>query len=213
MENIKILVGCEESQEVTKAFRSLGFEAYSCDLQDCSGGYPEWHLKMDLFDAINLVKPTLGIFHPPCTYMSRAGARWMYPKAGEISNERLRLAMDAKDFFMKCLNSEIKYVAVENPLPLKIVQLPKETQVIQPYEYGHGYSKRTHLWLKNLPNLIPTNILDTYIPYLPSNTGGAKRGQKYMYKNITQKDSSKTFTGIAEAMAKQWGEYILNDNL
>lgn len=213
MENIKILVGCEESQEVTKAFRSLGFEAYSCDLQDCSGGCPEWHLKMDLFDAINLVKPTLGIFHPPCTYMSRAGARWMYPKAGEISNERLRLAMDAKDFFVKCLNSEIKYVAVENPLPLKIVQLPKETQVIQPYEYGHGYSKRTHLWLKNLPNLIPTNILDTYIPYLPSNTGGAKRGQKYMYKNITQKDSSKTFTGIAEAMAKQWGEYILNDNL
>ena len=213
MENIKILVGCEESQEVTKAFRSLGFEAYSCDLQDCSGGCPEWHLKMDLFDAINLVKPTLGIFHPPCTYMSRAGARWMYPKAGEISNERLRLAMDAKDFFVKCLNSEIKYVAVENPLPLKIVQLPKETQVIQPYEYGHGYSKRTHLWLKNLPNLIPTNILDTYIPYLPSNTGGAKRGQKYMYKNITQKDSSKTFIGIAEAMAKQWGEYILNDNL
>jgi len=210
---MKVLVGCEESQEVTKAFRQLGFQAFSCDLQDCSGGYPQWHLKMDLFDAINLVKPMLGIFHPPCTYMSRAGARWMYPKAGEISNERLRLAMDAKDFFMKCLSSEIKYVAVENPLPLKIVQLPKETQVIQPYQYGHGYSKRTHLWLKNLPNLIPTNVLDTYIPYLPSNTGGAKRGQKYMYKNITQKDSSKTFTGIAEAMAKQWGEYILNDNL
>lgn len=200
----RVLVGCEESQEVTKAFRDLGIEAYSCDLQECSGGHPEWHLKMSVFDAIELIKPKLGIFHPPCTFMSRAGARWMYPKAGEICPKRLELAMEAKEFFMNCLNADIPFIAVENPLPLKVVELPKETQVIQPYEYGHEYSKRTHLWLKGLPKLKPTDIKTEYKPYLPSNTGGAKRGQKATPKSITQKESSKTFTGVAKAMAEQW---------
>lgn len=200
----RVLVGCEESQEVTKAFRELGYEAYSCDLQECSGGHPEWHLQMSVFDAIELIKPQLGIFHPPCTFMSRAGARWMYPKAGEICSKRLKLAMEAKEFFMKCLNAGIPFIAVENPLPLKVVGLPKETQVIQPYEYGHEYSKRTHLWLKGLPKLKPTDIKTEYKPYLPSNTGGAKRGQKATTKSITQKESSKTFTGVAKAMAEQW---------
>ena len=200
----RVLVGCEESQEVTKAFRNLGIEAYSCDLQECSGGHPEWHLQMSVFDAIELIKPKLGIFHPPCTFMSRAGARWMFPTAGNICPERLKLAMEAKEFFMNCLNADIEFIAVENPLPLKVVGLPKETQVIQPYEYGHEYSKRTHLWLKNLPKLKPTDIKEHYVPYLPSNTGGAKRGQKATYKNITQKESSKTFQGVAKAMAEQW---------
>ena len=199
-----VLIGCEESQEITKAFRKIGIEAYSCDLQKCSGGHPEWHLQMDVFEAIELIKPKLGIFHPPCTFMSRAGARWMFPTAGNIDNNRLKKALDAKDFFMKCLNANIEFIAVENPLPLKVVELPKETQVIQPYEYGHEYSKRTHLWLKNLPNLKPTDIKEKYVPYLPSNTGGAKRGQKATYKNISQKESSKTFEGVANAMAKQW---------
>ncbi|NVO31225.1 DNA cytosine methyltransferase [Hymenobacter sp. P5342] len=200
----RVIVGCKESQEVTKAFRQLGIEAYSCDLQQCSGGHPEWHLQMSVFDAIELIKPKLGIFHPPCTFMSRAGARWMFPTAGNICTERLKLAMDAKQFFMNCLNANIEFIAVENPLPLKVVGLPKETQVIQPYEYGHEYSKRTHLWLKNLPKLKPTDIKENYVPYLPSNTGGAKRGQKATYRNITQKQSSKTFSGIAKAMAEQW---------
>ena len=200
----RVLVGCEESQEVTKAFRELGYEAYSCDLQECSGGHTEWHLQMSVFDAIELIKPQLGIFHPPCTFMSRAGARWMCPKAGEICPKRLELAMEAKEFFMKCLNADIPFIAVENPLPLKVVGLPKETQVIQPYEYGHEYSKRTHLWLKGLPKLKPTDIKTEYKPYLPSNTGGAKRGQKATPKSITQKESSKTFTGVAKAMAEQW---------
>jgi hypothetical protein len=203
-----ILVGCEESQAVTIEFRKLGFEAYSCDLQECSGGHPEWHLQMSVFDAIELIKPTLGIFHPPCTFMSRAGARWMYPTAGNISQERYNLAMEAKDFFMKCLNADIPFIAVENPLPLKVVGLPKETQVIQPYEYGHEFSKRTHLWLKALPTLIPTDIKTEYKPYLPSNTGGKKRGQKYHAVSISQKDASKTFSGIAKAMAEQWSEII-----
>lgn len=204
----RVLVGCEESQTVCKAFRELGIEAYSCDLQECSGGYPEWHLQMDLFKAIEIIKPTLGIFHPPCTFMSRAGARWMYPTAGNICPKRFELAMEAKEFFMKCLNADIPFIVVENPLPLKVVGLPKETQVIQPYEYGHKFSKRTHLWIKGLPKLVPTKIESEYVPYLPSNTGGAKRGQKATFKNITQKESSKTFQGIANAMARQWSEYV-----
>jgi hypothetical protein len=204
----RVLVGCEESQTVCKAFRDIGIEAYSCDLQECSGGKPEWHLQMDLFKAIELIKPQLGIFHPPCTFMSRAGARWMYPTAGNICSTRFKQAMEAKEFFMKCLNADIPFIVVENPLPLKVVGLPKETQVIQPYEYGHKFSKRTHLWIKGLPKLVPTKIENEYVPYLPSNTGGAKRGQKATFKNISQKESSKTFQGVANAMARQWSEYV-----
>jgi len=211
---MKVLIGCEESQTICKAFRKLGFEAYSCDIQECSGGYPEWHMQIDIFEAVKIIKPTLAIFHPPCTYISKAGARWMYPKAGIIDENRLKLGMNAKDFFMSCLNLDIPYIAVENPVPLKVIGLPKETQYIQPYEYGHVYSKKTLLWLKNLPLLNPTDIKSEYNPYLPSNTGGKKRGQSYnlgISKNAKQ--SSKTFKGIADAMAKQWGEYIAQKQL
>lgn len=204
----KVLIGCEESQEICKAFRAFGFEAYSCDIQPSSGGRPEWHLNMDVFKAIELIRPTIGIFNPPCTFMSRAGAKWMYPKAGVICENRFAKAMQAKDFFMKLLNADIPFIVVENPLPLKVVGLPKETQVIQPYQFGHEFSKRTHLWIKGLPNLIPTDIKTNFVPYLPSNTGGAKRGQKATPKTISQKDSSKTFPGIARAIADQYGRFI-----
>ena len=103
------------------------------------------------------------------------------------------------------MNAPIKHIAVENPTPLKVVGLPKHTQEIQPYEYGHEYSKKTVLWLKNLPKLKPTDIKENYTPYLPSNTGGKKRGQKATFRNVSKIDSSKTFKGIAEAMATQWG--------
>jgi len=112
--------------------------------------------------------------------------------------------MEAKDMFMKLLNAPIKYIAIENPVPLKVVGLPKHSQAVQPYEYGHEYSKKTLLWLKNLPLLKPTEIIENYKPYLPSNTGGKKRGQSFQFVNITQKESSKTFEGIARAMAEQW---------
>src|SRR5699024_10387936 len=124
----------------------------------------------------------------------RAGARWMYPTAGNLSQERFDKAMEAKDLFMKLLNPRIPNIPVENPTPLKVVGLPKQSQAVQPYEYGHPYSKRTLLWLKNLPLLSPTEIVNDYKPYLPSNTGGKKRGQKYQFKNISQKESSKTFS-------------------
>ena len=200
----KVLVACEESQTVCKAFRALGIEAYSCDLQEPSGGHPEWHIQGDAVKEAYSGKYDMMIAHPPCTYISRAGARWMYPTAGNLCQDRYEKAMEAKAMFLELLNAPIEYIAIENPLPLKVVGLPKETQVIQPYEYGHEYSKRTHLWLKRLPKLKPTDIKTEYKPYLPSNTGGAKRGQKATPKSITQKESSKTFTGVAKAMAEQW---------
>jgi len=210
---MKILIACEESQEVCKAFRELGFEAYSCDIQECSGDKPEWHIKGDAVAEAYSGKYDLMIAHPPCTYISRAGARWMYPTAGNLSQERFNKAMEAKDLFMKLLNAPIPYIAVENPTPLKVVGLPKQSQAVQPYEYGHPYSKRTLLWLKNLPLLSPTEIVSDYKPYLPSNTGGKKRGQKYQFKNISQKESSKTFSGIAKAMAEQWGNFIKSEDV
>lgn len=217
---MKILVACEESQAVTTELRKLGHEAYSCDILPCSGGHPEWHIKQDVLPLINGncefntcdgIKYKIDgewdliIAHPPCTYMSKAGARWMYPTAGNISKERLALALKAKEFFMKFINANCKRICVENPRPLKVIGLPKPTQIIQPYEYGHPYSKATCLWLKCLPQLKPTNIIKEYKPYLPSNTSQfakGKGGSRGVAHNA--KDASKTFPGIALAMATQW---------
>ena len=201
---MRVLIACEESQVVCIAFRERGHEAYSCDILDCSGGHPEWHIKDDVLKHLNDGWDIM-IGHPPCTYLSRAGARWMFPKAGLLNEERFLKAQEAKWFFLQLLEAPIKCIAIENPTPMKIIKLPKASQIIQPYQYGHNYSKRTLLWLKNLPLLIPTEIKDDYIPYLPSNTGGKKKGQKYHYTTITQKECSKTFPGIAKAMAEQWG--------
>ena len=210
---MKILIACEESQEVCKAFRALGFEAYSCDLQECSGGKPEWHIQGDAVKEAYSGKYGMMIAHPPCTYMSRAGARWMYPTPGNLCQDRYAKAMEAKDFFFQLLNAPIEYIAIENPTPLKVVELPGQDQAIQPYEYGHEYSKRTLLWLKNLPLLEPTDRKENYKPYLPSNTGGAKRGQIYHFINIRKKERSKTFSGVAKAMAEQWGSFIRSRNV
>lgn len=221
---MNVFIACEESQTVCKAFRELGHRAFSCDLQECSGGRPEWHVRGDCLSLINgdcefLTEDgkkysqegewDLLIAHPPCTYMSKAGARWMYLKAGVLNEDRLKLALEAKEFFFKFLNAKCKHIAVENPVPLKIVQLPTPDCVVQPYEHGEPFSKKTLLWLKNLPPLMPTEILSDYKPYLPSNTGGAKRGQKHS-RGVTQnaKEASKTFEGIAKAMAEQWSKYI-----
>ena len=216
-----VLVACEESQEVCKAFRARGHEAYSCDIQECSGGHPEWHVMGDALSVVNgrcsfqtmdgaehQIDGTwdLLIAHPPCTYMSKAGARWMHPKAGTVNQERLALAMDAKAFFVRFLNADCPRIAVENPVPLKIVGLPMPTQKIQPYMFGHPYSKTTCLWLRGLSPLESTELLDRYTPYLPSNTGGFSRGHGGS-RGVAHdaKTASKTFPGIAKAMAEQWG--------
>lgn len=205
----KSLIACEESQTVCKAFRALGFEAYSCDIQESSGGRPEWHIQGDAIKEAYSGKYDLMIAHPPCTYMSKAGARWMYPTAGNLSEDRYNKALEAKEFFMLMINAPIKFIAVENPVPLKVVGLPKPDQSVQPYEYGHPYSKKTLLWLKNLPELKPTEIVENYTPFLPSNTGGKKRGQSYSRgTSKSSKESSKTFEGVAQAMAEQWTKFL-----
>lgn len=217
---MKILVACEESQAVTIELRKFGHEAYSCDIIECSGGHPEWHIRCDALALINgncsfLTddeemhcidgKWDLIIAHPPCTYMSKAGARFMYPVARQINPDRLEKAMQAKEFFMQFYNADCERICIENPTPLKVVGLPKESQVIQPYMFGDPYSKRTLLWLKGLPELKPTNILEDFVPYLPSNTGGLSRG-KGGSRGVAHnaKNASKTFPGIAKAMAEQW---------
>lgn len=214
---MKVLVACEESQRVCIAFRNKGHEAYSCDIQPCSGGHPEWYIQDDVLKIINknctfttcdgkihsINNWDLMICHPPCTHMSKAGARFMYPTAGNVDPKRLKLALEAKDFFMKLYNADCPKIAVENPTPLKVVGLPKPTQIIQPYEFGHPYSKRTLLWLKGLPPLRPTNVLTEYKPFLPSNTSQfakGKGGSRGVAHNA--KDASKTFEGIANAMAE-----------
>ena len=202
---MKILLACEESQAVTREFRALGHEAYSCDILPTSGYNPEWHIQDDVLSHINDSWDMI-IGFPPCTYMSNAGAVRMYPKKGEIDSNRYQKAMEAKSFFMAIYNAPVKHIAVENPVPMKIIGLPEKTQVIQPYEFGDPYSKKTYLWLKNLPNLVPTNILNEYQPFI---NGGGLRLSRENYDNKKFANSaierSKTFPGIAKAMATQWG--------
>lgn len=210
---MKVLVACEESQRVCTAFREKGHEAYSCDLQTCSGGHPEWHIMQDaipLLDGRCSFKTMDGIehsidekwdliiAHPPCTYLSNAGARFLYPN-GKLNEERLAKGMDAKDFFMRFYNANCDRIAIENPIPSKVYGLPPYTQTIQPWMFGHPVQKKTCLWLNGLPELQPTNVVEerqsTKIPGNWFNSGGKER----------QKNRAKTFPGIAKAMAEQWG--------
>lgn len=199
---MKVLIACECSGTVRDAFIAKGHNAISCDILPSDKPGP--HYQGDVLDIIN-DGFDLMIAHPPCTYISRAGARWMYPTAGNICEIRLAKAMLAKEFFLALMSAPIDKIAIENPKPLKVVALPKHSQIIQPYEYGHNFSKATLLWLQGLQKLKPTELIASYKPFLPSNTGGKKKGQKYRIVNISQKDSSKTFQGIANAMADQWG--------
>ena len=211
---MRILVACEESQAVTTEFRKLGHEAYSCDVVECSGGHNEWHIMQDVLPLLGghcEFKTVDGVSHsidgkwdmiiafPPCTYLSNAGARFLYPK-GKLNNERLQKGLAAKEFFMNFYNSDCDCIAIENPTPSKIYGLPEKTQVIQPYQFGHPFTKRTQLWLRGVPKLKPTNEVDikqsTKIPGNWFNKGGKER----------QKNRAKTFPGIAKAMAQQWGK-------
>jgi hypothetical protein len=194
---MKILIACEESQTVCKAFREKGHEAYSCDILDCSGGHPEWHIQGDVLPLLKK-KWDLIIAHPPCTHLSNAGARFLYPK-GKLNTDRLLLGLIAKQFFLEFLDCNCDKVCVENPIPSKAFKLPPYTQTVQPYEHGHPFQKKTCLWLKGLPLLEPTKILEkpqsTKIAGNWFNKGGKER----------QKNRSKFFEGIAKAMAEQWG--------
>ena len=207
---LKILIACEESQTVCRAFRELGNEAYSCDIQECSGGHPEWHIQCDVLPLLN-EKWDLIIAHPPCTYLSNAGARWLYA-GGKLNEERYKKGLNGKEFFLKFYNANCDHVAIENPIPSSVYDLPKYTQVIQPYEYGEPWSKKTCLWLKGLPPLHPTNIIEYHKPFCSSGSYSKNHDPKYKgasRKGGSAKSRSKTFPGIARAMAEQWTKFLL----
>lgn len=207
---MRVLVACEESQAVCKAFRERGHEAYSCDIIPCSGGAPEWHIQADALEIIK-IKWDLIVAHPPCTYLTSAGAVRMWVN-GEIVQERYEKAMEAKAFFLSFLNADCPRIAVENPTPMKIVGLPPYTQAIQPWQFGHPYTKRTCLWLKGLPPLKPTEIITEGVtPYINGGCKDAYGNYRRLQgrKERDQKTRSKTFPGIARAMAEQWGVIAL----
>lgn len=200
---MKVLVACEFSGVVRTAFALRGHDAWSCDLLPTE--LPGNHIQGDVLKVLDNGWDLI-IAHPPCTYLSKAGARFMYPTAGHVDPARLEKAREAREFFMAFYHHGCSRVAIENPTPLKVVGLPAPTQVIQPYQFGHPYSKRTLLWLKGLPPLVPTHTVAEFTPYLPSNTGGFSRG-KGGSRGVAHdaKTASKTFAGVAQAMAKQWG--------
>jgi hypothetical protein len=192
---MRVLIACEYSGRVRDAFARLGHEAWSCDILPTET--PGNHYEGSVLDILDQGWDLM-IAHPPCTYLSNAGARFLYPK-GILNQERFKKGLDAKELFITLYNANISKIVIENPIPSKVYGLPQYTQTIQPYEYGHPFQKRTCLWIKGLPNLIPTNIVEerqsTKIPGNWFNKGGKNR----------QKERARTFEGIADAMADQWG--------
>ena len=206
---MKILVACEESQAVTKELRLLGHEAYSNDLIDTSGDNPEWHIKEDCIKLMydKSYNWDMVIAFPPCTYLAVSGARWLYNKDKNKNENRWNKRKNALDFVRKILNAPVNKIAIENPVGAISSEIIKPTQIIKPFEYGDSSTKRTCLWLKNIPLLNPTNIVEINYHYSKS---GAKY-DKWWFDTCLISDlkerakiRSKTFKGIAEAMAKQW---------
>ena len=219
---MKVLVACEESQAVCKAFRNKGHEAYSCDIQECSGGHPEWHIQGDVIAILNGRcsfetadgaphnidgKWDLIIAHPPCTDLAVSGARHFARKRSGGTQQK------SIAFFMEFVNADCEKIAIENPICIMSTEYRKPDQIIQPYQFGHHARKSTCLWLKGLPKLIPTDIVDPG----EIDKNGFSRGASLDYATDengkilpwndprTAKARSKTFHGIAKAMAEQWG--------
>ena len=210
---MKVLIACEESQSVTKEFRKIGIEAYSCDILDCSGGHPEWHIKGDAIAEAYSGKYDMMIAHPPCTFLAVSGARWMYNKDGSVNQERLKSQNEALEFVEKLMNAPIDKIAIENPISVISSKIRKPDQIIQPWHFGDKAQKSTCLWLKNLPKLVHTNIVDKGEFFeFTSKKGEKKRMAMWYYealkiaKTVQERRSlrSKTFQGIARAFATQW---------
>jgi hypothetical protein len=233
-----VIIACEESQRVCIEFRKLGYNAFSCDLLDSSGGYPEWHYKQDVFEVISSRGGKLQtgkdhyiegdwdlmVAHPPCTYLSVSGAKWFYHPADKdlpIENRRAhpkfpnraRDREEAVEFFLKLVNADIEHIAIENPVGIMSTIYRKPDQIVQPYQFGDEASKTTCLWLKNLPRLESTKIVSRgeYIEF----KSGKKIPKWYsdgLTKTKTAEDRrtwrSKTFPGFAKAIAEQWGKVI-----
>ena len=234
---LKVLVACEESQRVCTAFRELGHEAYSADIQEPSGGHPEWHILGDVLEVLN-PSDHLGDFeapdryisfrtmdgqyheveqwdiiiaHPPCTYLTVTGNRWFnIEKYGEKAIQRYKDSDKAAEFFMEFANADCEHIAIENPIGYMSTYYRKPDQIIQPYEYGHPARKATCLWLKGLPKLQPTNIVE---PKIIKYKNGKGTDNPWHMETMSlppaerSRERSKTFEGIAKAVAKQFSEY------
>ena len=223
-----LLVACEESQRVCTAFRQRGWEAYSCDIIDCSGGHPEYHIKQDVLPLLNgncdfetgdgvkhhIDRWNMLIAHPPCTELCSAGQHWF---SRGIKDPKMR--EDAVDFFMRFINADCEHIAVENPIGIMSTRYRKPDCVIQPWQFGHPETKATCLWLKNLPSLVPTNIIKK--PEGGWENQQISNGKYTGFKNYDENGKilawndprtkvirSRTYIGIAEAMAEQWTKYL-----
>jgi hypothetical protein len=204
---MRILVACEESQAVTIQLRKLGHEAFSCDLLPCSGSYPEWHIQGDALEQLNKGWEMLIAF-PPCTDLAVSGARHFERKQQDGSQQK------SIEFFMKFVNAPIEKIAIENPIGIMSKLYRKPNQIIQPFEFGDKAQKSTCLWLKNLPNLQPTNIVEKgeFKEWICNKTGKKKKQPLWYYEALINSKTpeqrrtlrSKTFLGIAKAMAEQW---------
>lgn len=221
---MKVLVACEESQRVCIAFREKGHEAYSCDIQECSGGRPEWHIPGDVLPILNgntkfitqdgtlheiSGKWDMIIAHPPCTYLTVTGNRWFnIEKYGKKAIKRYEQRKEAIHFFSRIVNANCDKIAIENPIGIMSTVWEKPTQIIQPFMFGEPFEKKTCLWLKNLPKLNSTKLV------IPPERIKFKSGKTMpewyaklwaLPKEEREKERSKTFIGIACAMAEQWG--------
>ena len=223
-----LLVACEESQRVCVAFRQHGWEAYSCDIIDCSGGHPEYHIKQDVLPLLNgncdfetcdgvkhhIDRWNMLIAHPPCTELCSAGQHWF---SRGIKDPQMR--EDAVDFFRRFINADCEHIAVENPIGIMSTRYRKPDCVVQPWQFGHPETKATCLWLKNLPSLVPTNIIKK--PEGGWENQQISNGKYTGFKNYDENGKilawndprtkvirSRTYIGIAEAMAEQWTKYL-----
>lgn len=219
LSDFNILIACEESQTELKEFLKFGANAFSCDIQDCSGGLHGRHIKGDVLTVINgdcdfmtcdrmkhhINKWHLIIAHPPCTYFSRAGANRLFVN-GSINQKRYNLGLKAREFFLSCLNAKADFICVENPVPLKIWDLPEYDFKINPFDFGEPYKKATCYWLGGeagrLPILVPTSMSIPSVSWVCASS-------RYKGINCNGKMRSKSFKGIAEAMAEQWGKFLL----
>ena len=225
---MKVLVACEESQRVCKAFREKGHEAYSCDIIECSGGHPEWHIQGDVLPLLNgnsqfwtrdkdgrgvsmhyVGKWDLIIAHPPCTYLTVTGNRWFnVERYGEKALKRISDRERAAEFFLEIANADCGKIVIENPIGFMSTFWRKPDQIIQPYMFGDAYEKKTCLWLKGVPPLMPTNEVKP--PERKRFESGKTMPEWYanlwhLSAEERAKERSKTFPGIAKAMADQWG--------
>jgi hypothetical protein len=223
---INVLVGCEESQAVCIEFRKLGFNAFSCDIQLCSGGHPEWHYNQDIFEVIKLKKWHLGIMHPPCTFLAGSAVQWLsHPEDKNLPfldrrphpkyPNRRKDMNDSLTFVKNLYDSEINHIAIENPVGLLSSLWRKPDQIIQPFHFGDEATKTTCLWLKGLPKLTHTHIVGKGERTVFKSGKSHPKWYTDALKNAKTKEErqrlrSKTFPGIAKAMADQWGKYLLS---